>query len=280
MPQEVILTQGSQEWLDFRVLHRMASETPAVMGVSPYQKPSDIRRIKNGGGSGFVNSAMRQGTAQEPIARAAYEERYEPMRPAVFVQGAYGASLDGINMGLTGIWEVKTPVDGSSSERWKAAEKGELLPYDYAQVQHQLMVTGASWCHFCVWDVELQDFILVHVNPDPDYWLTIEMEWDAFWENLGLRTDRAWSKAVKEYKEAKAAVDAVTERFDLAKIALQELLVGEENEGGGVRVQRITVKGRTDWKRVEKELLQEADLSAYKTADTTQIRINEIKEQL
>ena len=34
MPQEVILTQGSQEWLDFRILHRMASETPAVMGLS------------------------------------------------------------------------------------------------------------------------------------------------------------------------------------------------------------------------------------------------------
>lgn len=278
MPQEVILTQGSQEWLDFRVLHRMASETPAVMGLSPYQRPSDIRRIKNGGGSGFVNSAMRQGTAQEPIARAAYELDYEPMRPTVFVDGAYGASLDGINMDLTGIWEVKTPVDGSSSERWALAVKGELTPYDYAQVQHQLMVTQASWCHFCVWDVESQTYMLVHVKPDPDYWLTIEMEWDAFWENLGLRTDRAWSKAVKEYKDAKAAVDAVTERFDLAKIALQELLVGEENEGGGVRVQRITVKGRTDWKRVEKELLQEADLSAYKTADTTQIRINEIKE--
>jgi putative phage-type endonuclease len=279
MPQEVILTQGSQEWLDFRILHRMASETPAVMGLSPYQKPSDIRRIKNGGGSGFVNSAMRQGTAQEPLARAAYEADYEPMRPAVFVDGAYGASLDGINMDLTGIWEVKTPVDGSSSERWALAVKGELTPYDMAQVQHQLMVTGALWCHFCVWDVETQTYMLVHVNPQPDYWLMIEMEWDTFWGNLGLRSDRAWAKAVKEYKEAKAAVEDVTVRYDLAKIALQELLVGEENEGGGVRVQRITVRGQTDWKKVKEHYcLEDQALEQFKKPDSVQIRINEIKE--
>ena len=279
MPQEVILTQGSQEWLDFRILHRMASETPAVMGVSPYQKPSDIRRIKNGGSSGFVNSAMRQGTQQEPIARAAYEQRYEPMRPAVFVNGAYGASLDGINMDLTGIWEVKTPADGSSSERWKAAEQGELLPYDMAQVQHQLMVTGASWCHFCVWDVEAQDFILVHVNPQPDYWLMIEMEWDTFWGNLGLRTDRKWAVAVKDYKIAKMVYEDAVAAYDLAKIGLQELLVGDENEGGGVRVQRITVKGQTDWAKVKSHYcLDDEVLEQFKKPNSTQIRINEIKE--
>lgn len=279
MPQEVILTQGSQEWLDFRILHRMASETPAVMGLSPYQKPSDIRRIKNGGGSGFVNSAMRQGTSQEPIARLAYEACYEPMRPAVFVKGAYGASLDGINMDLSGIWEVKTPVDGANSERWILAAEGQLTPYDMAQVQHQLMVTGALWCHFCVWDVETQDFVLVHVNPDPEYWFNIAVSWDAFWENLGLRTDRKWAVAVKDYKIAKMAYDDAAANYDLAKIGLQELLVGDENEGGGVRVQRITVKGQTDWSKVKTHYcLDDEVLEQFKKPNSTQIRINEIKE--
>ena len=278
MRTEVMLEQGSQAWLEFRQNKRMASETPAVMGLSPYQKPSDIRRIKNGGGSGFVNSAMRQGVQQEPIARKAYEDRYEMIRPAVFVNGVYGASLDGINLDGNGIWECKVPVDGFASERAKLAIKGELTPYDYAQVQHQLMVTGANWCHFCVWDVEEQDFILVHVNPDPAYWEKICEAWDDFWENLGLRTDRAWAKAVKEFKLAKAQVDVATELLDSAKERLQELLVGDCNEGEGIRVQRITVAGRTDWKRVQKEKLAGVDLSEFKTADTVQVRINEIKE--
>lgn len=278
MSEEVLLEQGSEEWLEFRRTKRMASETPAVMGLSPYQRQSDIRRIKNGGGSGFVNNAMRQGTQQEPIARAAYIADHEPIRPAVFVDGEYGASLDGITMDQTLIWECKVPVDGKQSERWNLALTGDLTPYDFAQVQHQLMVTGAECCHFCVWDVESQSYALVDVMPDPDYWAQITAEWDAFWKTLGLRTDRVWAKAVKEYRDAKAVLDLADHRYQLTKELLAKLLVGESNEGSGVRVQRITVAGRTDWKRVEKELLLNADLTPYKTADTTQIRINEIKE--
>ncbi len=278
MPMEILLEQGSQEWLDFRQNKRMASETPAVLGVSPYQRQSDIRRIKNGGAGQFVNNAMRQGTQQEPIAREAYIADYEPIRPAVMYDGEYGASLDGINLDMDTIWECKVPVDGINSERWKLATVNELTDHDYAQVQHQLMVTGAKRCHFCVWDVESQSYVLAEVNPDPDFWVTIRTEWDKFWLTLGLRTDRAWTKAVKEYKLAKAQVDVANDLLDSAKLKLQELLTGESNEGAGVRVQRIKVAGRTDWKRVQKELLPEADLSGYKTADTEQIRINEIKE--
>ncbi len=278
MSQEILLEQGSEEWLEFRRAKRMASETPAVMGISPYQRPSDIRRIKNGGGSGFVNNAMRQGTQQEPIARAAYIADHEPVRPAVYVDGEYGASLDGINLDQTLIWECKVPSDGKQSERWNLALTGDLTPYDFAQVQHQLMVTKAECCHFCVWDVESQSYTLVDVFPNPDYWAQIIAEWDAFWKTLGLRTDRAWAKAVKEYREAKIMLDIADERFGLAKQVLGELLVGESNEGSGVRVQKIHVAGRTDWKRVQAELLEGKDLNAYKSPDTTQIRINEIKE--
>ena len=42
MAIEVDLVQGSQEWLDFRRTKRMASETPIIMGVSPWQKPKDV----------------------------------------------------------------------------------------------------------------------------------------------------------------------------------------------------------------------------------------------
>jgi putative phage-type endonuclease len=278
MLTQVFLEQGSEEWLEFRRTKRMASETPAVMGLSPYQRQSDIRRIKNGGGSGFVNNAMRQGTQQEPIAREAYIRDFVDVRPAVYVNGDYGASLDGINIDQTLIWECKVPVDGCRSERWQLALEGKLTPYDYAQVQHQLMVTGAEMCHFFVWDAELQSYVITDVLPEPDYWLSIEMEWESFWKTLGLRTDRAWAKAVKEYKNAKEIVEISTRLYDEKKQTLMELLVGESNEGSGVRVQRITVAGRTDWKRVEKELLLGADLTQYKTSDSTQIRINEIKE--
>lgn len=277
--QEIVaLEQGSQEWHDFRRQHRMASETPAILGVSPYQKASDIRRIKNGGGSGFVNAAMRKGTEQEPIAREAYCAKHDPMRPAVFVNGMYGASLDGINMDLSGLWECKTPKDGFASERAKLCLKGELTDYDYAQVQHQLMVTKAEWCDFCVWDYNEQDFIMTRVLPDEAMWERIHAEWELFWKDLGSRTDENWQKAVQKYHEAKIIADEAVKEFDLAKKSLLEQLVGDVNEGFGVRVQRIKISGSTDWKKVQEKYLVDMDLSEFKKADTYQVRINEIKE--
>jgi len=279
MKIELHLEQGSEEWLEFRRKHRMASETPAVMGLSPYQRPSDIRRIKQGGGSGFVNNAMRQGTQQEPLAREAYIRDYEPIRPAVFIEGKYGASLDGINMELDTIWEVKTPVDGSSSERWALAVKGELTTYDMAQVQHQLMVTGSKRCHFCVWDVETQTYMLVEVLPDPDFWLMLEVAWDEFWEDIALRTDREWVATANLYRQAKAELQLAQEKLDYAKIKFNELLRGDCNDGAGIRVQRITVTGQTDWKKVKEHYcLEDSALEQFKKPDSTQVRINEIKE--
>jgi len=275
---EMQLEQGSQEWLDFRRNHRMASETPAVMGLSPYQSPSHIRKVKLGNDTVFVNDAMRQGVAQEPIARKAYEERFELIRPAVFVNGQYGASLDGINIDQDVIWECKTPVNGFASDRAKLALKGELTPYDFAQVQHQLMVTGAKYCDFCVWDAKEQDFIIAKVNPEPDFWLSIEMEWDAFWETLGLRTDKAWLKLAQQYKLQKAVVELATQELDQIKTELQSLLTGEMNEGGGVKVQRIKVSGSTDWKKVQEHFLKDVVLDEFKKPDTYQYRINEMKE--
>ena len=181
---ELNLEQGSQQWLDFRKLHRMASETPAILGVSPYQKALAIKKDKLGMGKVFVNDAMRNGLYQEQFARKAYEDMFEPMRPAVFQNGKYGASLDGINSDKDIIWEVKTPKDGKDSERWKLAEIQELTGYDYAQVQHQLMVTQAIECHFCVWDYIAKEFKLVIVNPELKYWKLIEKAWDKFYETL------------------------------------------------------------------------------------------------
>lgn len=184
---EVKLEQGSQEWLDFRRLHRMASETPVIMGLSPYQKPNSIRKAKLNGTNVFVNDAMRQGIEQEPFARQAYEQKYELIRPAVFQDDDYAASLDGINMDNDLIWECKTPKNGFESERATLALKGEVTPYDFAQVQHQLMVTKASVCHFCVWDAVKQEFILVEIYPDKKYWLSIHKAWDDFWDTLILK---------------------------------------------------------------------------------------------
>ena len=104
------------------------------------------------------------------------------------------------------------------------------------------------------------------------------MEWDAFWETLGLRTDKAWLKLAQQYKLQKAVVELATQELDQIKTELQSLLTGEMNEGGGVKVQRIKVSGSTDWKKVQEHFLKDVVLDEFKKPDTYQYRINEMKE--
>ena len=69
----VELVQGSPEWLDHRVKHRNASETPAVLGVSTWVTPFMLWELRTGRRQQAVNVAMRRGTQLEPVARVAYE---------------------------------------------------------------------------------------------------------------------------------------------------------------------------------------------------------------
>ena len=71
----VRMAQGSPEWHEHRRKYRNASETPAVLGVSPWQTPYQLWQLKLGLVEQEVTPAMRHGSDMEPAARAAYERQ-------------------------------------------------------------------------------------------------------------------------------------------------------------------------------------------------------------
>jgi hypothetical protein len=155
----------------------MASETPAVMGLSPYQTIAQVRAAKLGA-KGFVSAAMRKGVRQEPIARAAYQTSFGKVRPVFLVADAYGCSLDGINDDASRILEIKTPYRGRDSERWRNAVKGKVT------------VSGAPLAHLWVWDADSRTGIAVEVLPEKAFWMRIVDAWDAFWPTLAPEPSR------------------------------------------------------------------------------------------
>ena len=175
---EIQVEQGSVEWLELRRTKRTASETPAIMGLSPWQKPKDVVRAKQGQDA-KSNYAMRRGQELEPKARAAYEEVVGILRPAVFVAGDYLASLDGIDLFDELIVEIKCPMKGKQSELWKQAENGEIPKHYAAQMQHQMMVTGLKEAHLWVFDGSVG--IAVPLQADEEFFNTIRSAWDNFW---------------------------------------------------------------------------------------------------
>lgn len=177
--QEIEVEQGTQEWLALRRKYRPASETPAVMGLSPWQSKKDVIKAHLGLQSP-PNFAMRRGSALEPIARETYGKVVGALRPAVIVSGDYLASLDGIDFWNSFLVEIKCPMKGKNSDLWKQVEKGEVPKHYYAQVQHQLMVSNFDEAHFYVFDGA--DGITTIVKPDPEFQKEIRNEWDQFWE--------------------------------------------------------------------------------------------------
>jgi putative phage-type endonuclease len=184
-PQRLDMAQGTREWLELRRGLRMASETPAVLGLSPYSSALANLRKQKQGGSVFVNRAMQKGTAQEPVARAAYAKLHGRMEAAMFVDGDYGCSLDGISDDGETLLEIKTPYRGRAHERWRLAAAGNATPYDHAQIQHQLMACRAKRAHLWVWDAEGCAGKLVEIFPEPEFWRRIRIGWDAFWPTIG-----------------------------------------------------------------------------------------------
>lgn len=264
------LEQGTQEWLDWRRSRRMASETPFVMGVSPYGSANKIRKDKQGISKGFQNKAMAYGHEQEEYAREHYEAGHTGMVPMVVEDddGIYAASLDGISVDGTRIIEIKSPYKGIDSDRWKSAIVGKVLIYDFLQVQHQLMVSGADSCDFIVW-VPDQDMQIINVKAEPAEWEKIREAWDEFWPTIEERDDDDWREAALAYREAKKNADKAAQELASAKERLVSFLAGENSHGCGVNVKKLSRKGSIDWKQVQKERLADVDLEEYRKPKTT-----------
>jgi len=124
MSMIVKLVQGSVEWHE---LQRNASETPIVLGVSPWTRPYQLWQQKLGLATQEINSAMLHGTELEPAARAAYERLTGlVMQPLVMVDGDYSASLDGMTLAGDRLVELKCPFKGRQSTLWKSVEERRL----------------------------------------------------------------------------------------------------------------------------------------------------------
>ena len=277
------LVQGSQEWLDYRRTMRNASETPAVMGISPWMSPYELWLVKTGRSSQAVTPAMAHGTATEPQARAAYEvQTGYVMNPLVMQEGAYSASLDGITLAGDLILEVKCPFRGKQSKLWKETSAGTVPSYYAAQIQHQLMVSGAAEAH--LWVYADAEGLLLTVHRDEAVMDAIRAGWDTFAGYLEsdmppplsesdtvLRVDQPWADAAKEFTVAKQLADAAGEALDAARQRLIDLTRNARESGGGVSVVRMWKAGNVEYKKIPE--LAGVDLEKYRGKGREEVRV-------
>lgn len=281
------LVQGTPEWHAHRAQYCNASETAAVMGVSQWQTPYQLWALRTGRARQEVTAAMARGTALEPQAREAYEQRTgHVMQPLVLVEGEYSASLDGLTFDGSLIVEIKCPVRGRDSSLWKAVAAGEVPEYYGWQIEHQLMVSGASMAHLFVFDGG--EGHLTEIAPRPERWKAIQEAWDAFMHCIKtdtpppltdrdkvIRKDAEWRAAAEVYLELKQQADRLAALVDEAKAKLVGLAQHPSESGCGVTVTRFWKQGAVDYKRVPE--LEGVDLEEYRAKAREEVRVSVVK---
>ena len=283
MSKIIQLTQGSPEWLQYRRTMRNASETAAVLGVSPWMTPYQLWLFKTGRSVSKVTAAMQHGTDMEPVARVAYETQTgNIMQPLVIQDGAYSASLDGMDLDGRLILEVKCPYKGQASALWNDAVVGQVPEQYQLQVQHQLMVAGAALAHLWVYDGT--QGLLLPIERDEAAMERIRAGWDAFQEYLTcdappplsdtdtvVRQDLLWNTAALAYTAAKRTAELADEALATARDQLVALACFPREQGAGVTVSRYWKQGNVDYKRVP--ALKGLDLSLYRGKAREEVRV-------
>ena len=287
MSMIVKLVQGSPEWHAHRAKYRNASETPVVLGLSPWTTPHQLWEIKTGrAAQPNVTASMAHGTATEPLAREAYEKLTGyVMQPLVLVEGDYSASLDGITLDGGLLLEVKCPKS-KDSMILSEAKAGRITVDIFWQLQHQLLVSQADLAHLYVY--ANGEGILLEQKPEPEVWDTIRQEWGRFVDLIRtdqppalterdtvVRTDEMWQAAAEAFLALKAEADAATSRLDEAKAKLIGLAQHSSEKGYGVSVARYWKTGNVNYKRVPE--LAGIDLEMYRGAGREEVRVSVAK---
>lgn len=191
------LEQNSLEWLTWRRSRLGASDSPIILGVSPWKTRYELwlektmrDEKKTSDTSSRPNAAIERGNRFESAVRALHElETGLDFPPAILVHPQYDfimCSLDGYAKEEGIVAEYKV----AGEEVFKLAQKGIVHEKYYPQVQHQLMVTGAKENHFYVGIAKQQgtgewhiaDTAKVIVKPDLEYQKGLLLQLVSFWD--------------------------------------------------------------------------------------------------
>jgi len=280
------MEQRSNEWFEVRKHRITGSSVGAILGLNPWMSRDDVMRrmVREywGAEPEFTgNAATQWGTAMEEHAIADFElETGLTVEPAGFVAWSQadwlGASPDGY-VGDDALIEVKCPygLRNQSPVMFKSISD---QPSYYAQMQIQMLVTGRSKCY--LWQWSQHGHRLEVVNADP-VWIEENLpELELFYQLylVARLAENAWQyldggELVKNYKEAKQALDDAKQALENARDALIDHAGPEGGQIGDIKVSRVTKKGAISYQKAIAELLPDADLEPYRGKDSEYWRI-------
>ena len=245
---------GSEQWLAIRRTLKMASETPSLLGLSPWKPktPLQLYKVKTGEDTVAVNQAMRDGNKFEARARELLERDLDNSFPPAFMTGDdyFAASLDG--------W------DGD---------------HDVTAV-------------FCVYCKHNDCIVHMPVELDGDWRERIVKAWDKFWpsyiasvppspidgdyQKVKNNDLEEWLYLHEQYREFSEIAKNADDAKKSLKEKLSKLVNNKSSAGIGYQYTVFHKKGSIDYKKIVDEHLSLTDqeLEQYRKPSSTQNRIS------
>lgn len=305
--------QRTSAWLEWRKGGVTASEAAVIMGISPYMTewrlyaekcglalPEDLSR----------NPYVRHGIEYEDVARRAFEARH-PGEIAIPLCGEsiehpfMRASFDGV-ISKRRPAELKCPCR-SVFEKIKSEQRNsEGYQLYWAQVQHQMAVSGASEGYLFFWyfDEEPVEFL---IQRDDEFIRELTEKARVFARRVVTRTPperdpkrdvmipkgakaKSWINASEQVKTYAAQIDELEEQLTKLKDAKKKAETGIKAlmgdfytaEYDGVRVARFFRAGKVNYEALLRKHFPEGlDLiDAYRNESIEQFRITVTDKEL
>lgn len=281
--------QGSYEWLEWRKKRIGASDSAAIMGISPYKTAYRLWEEKLGlRDPETTNERMQRGIDLEPKARACFETMISmEVTPRVFEHQEYSwmvASLDGFGeteQGNTFAVEIKC----NGAKNHQEAIEGRIPEHYQCQMQHQMSVTKLQWMYYFSFDGE-NGIVLTLPRDDRFIENLIEKEKEFY------RCMQTFTPPISKYKKVQdpkgiqvllqlkdviSQVKWLDERKEDLKNQLINMYEGENCEGEGIKLSKVVSKGTVDYKSIPE--LVGIDLEKYRKKPTEYWKITQDKEK-
>jgi putative phage-type endonuclease len=284
------LEQGTTPWLDYRKSKISATDTAKIMNLNPWVTAYNLWQEK----LGLIqpepeNDAMREGSRMEKEARLFYnEENKTEFKPVVLESNLYPfmtASLDGFNGSM--VLEIKC---GKVSH--ESAKKGELPAYYYAQCQKQMLVSGASRCHYFSYRSKEDNVTIILERDDAFIEKIIEAEKQFFKclmdftpptlcdRDYEIRSDRAWEILSETWRHKKKELDRVKEEEEALRLELIAQAGGKSTKGARVVLTKYMKRGQINFMSIPEIMSMDKErLESYRKANAECYRITSSEEK-
>lgn len=283
------LTQGSEEWLEWRKTGLGASDAPIIMEESPWKTPYELWLEKTGKKEPVkANKWQLRGLDLEEAARRCYIKKTgNAVFPLCAQHEQYPwllASFDGIDFAGNLIVEIKCAGGIDHHE----ALAGRIPKKYYPQLQHQMLVAGVDICHYFSFDGE--DGVIVECPANPKYQEELLKKLQEFWglvqndiapeaeEDAHIYIDHdEFKAAAAEWIACRRALTAAQEKESKAKAKLLDLTDDGNCFGGGVKCSKFKRKGSIDYKKIPE--LKGVDIDKYRGKDVYYWVVKEVSNE-